>query len=47
MCGVQGPAGNFSDKWWSADVGDYIRDSGIQFMKTNAAAGKPFYLHLW
>eukprot|EP00729_Bicosta_minor_P025815 gene25815-10117_t len=41
------PAGNFSDPFWSADVGDFIRDSGIQFMTENVKAGKPFYLQLW
>ena len=35
------------DQWWSADVGDYIRDSGITAMKTALAAGQPFYLNLW
>ena len=34
-------------QWWSADVGDYIRDSGIAAMKTALAAGQPFYIQLW
>ena len=33
--------------WWSADVGDYIRDRGIAHMRASAKAGNPFYLHLW
>lgn len=41
------PAGNFSDRWWSADVGDFIRDSGIEFMKKAVEKRRPFYLHLW
>ena len=41
------PAGNFTDQWWSADVGDFIRDEGIAFMKARVKEGKPFYLHLW
>ena len=35
------------DQWWSADVGDFIRDSGIGHMRRAKAASKPFYLHLW
>jgi len=33
--------------WWSADVGDDIRDSGIRFMKEAVGNSTPFYLHLW
>lgn len=36
------------DPWWSADVGDYIRDKGITHMKSAVIESKkPFYLHLW
>eukprot|EP00947_MAST-08B_sp_MAST-8B-sp1_P005379 g5379.t1 len=35
------------DQWWSADVGDYIRDRGIAAMKESVAAGQPFYINLW
>ena len=41
------PAGNFSDPWWSADVGDYIANAGIAFMRNATAQKNPFYLHLW
>ena len=40
--GEKGP-----DPWWSADVGDYIRDRGIEHMTAASKANKPFYLHLW
>ena len=36
-----------ADTWWSADVGDYIRDKGIAHMTAAVKAGKPFYLNLW
>jgi len=33
--------------WWSADVGDDIRDRGIAFMQDAVGNHTPFYLHLW
>lgn len=40
-------AGNITDRWWSADVGDYIRDAGIAFMTNATRHGVPFYVHFW
>lgn len=39
--------GNQSSPWWSADVGDDIRDSGIMAMKAARDAKTPFFIQLW
>lgn len=39
--------GEGADTWWSADIGDYIRQRGIAHMTSAVRASKTFYLHLW